>query len=187
MPDKDWWQVLWRNPEEVIQQLGISNVESSVDLCCGDGYFTVPLCKLSKRCYGIELDSSLVQEAQRFGLENGINNCHWINGDAMDIVNLVPELVDLVFIANTYHGIADKEMLSAKVADVLNPNGSFVIVNWHKIPREESMVLDLPRGPKFEVRTSPSEVIDVVSKAGFESKAIIELPPYHYAVIFKKI
>ena len=43
MPDPDWWQALWREPEKVFAALGVPSGLKVVDLCCGDGLFTVPL------------------------------------------------------------------------------------------------------------------------------------------------
>ena len=46
MPDEEWWHALWPNPSQVIQDVGIAEGMNVVDLCCGDGYFTKPMCEL---------------------------------------------------------------------------------------------------------------------------------------------
>ncbi|WP_315975695.1 class I SAM-dependent methyltransferase [Phyllobacterium sp. A18/5-2] len=46
MPDRDWWTMLWPDPLDVVQNLGVTPKISVLDLCCGDGYFTAPLAKL---------------------------------------------------------------------------------------------------------------------------------------------
>ncbi|MHB1203164.1 MAG: class I SAM-dependent methyltransferase, partial [Acidithiobacillus sp.] len=43
MPDPDWWQALWPDPEGVITALGVTPGMTVLDLCCGDGYFTAAL------------------------------------------------------------------------------------------------------------------------------------------------
>ena len=68
----------------------------------------------------------------------------------------------------------------------LKPAGRFVVVNWHQRPREETIVLGKPRGPKTDVRITPDEVAVVVAPAGLRSLQLIELPPYHYAAIFER-
>jgi SAM-dependent methyltransferase len=187
MPDRDWWQTLWPNPKDVVLSLGVQPSMSVIDLCCGDGYFTVPLSQVTSRVYGIELDADLLEQAQKEGSANKVENCRWIQGDAMNISSLVPEPVDYVLLANTLHGIPEKEALAKSVAAILKPEGQFAVINWHKIPREETTVLGLPRGPKTDMRMSPDQVNDILSPLGFVLREIVKLPPYHYGAIFKKL
>ena len=102
MPDDpSWWKELWPNPKDVVNSLGLESAMISVDLCCGYGYFTPFLAELSSKVYAIELDNELLEKAR---MENpSIKNCVWIQGDAMDIVNLIPEKVNFFFLANTLH------------------------------------------------------------------------------------
>lgn len=186
MPDSDWWHALWPNPKNVILSLGVKKEAIAIDLCCGDGYFTFPLAEISSKVYGIELVSELLEQAKREGEIRKLINCIWIQGDVMKLSELVPESVDFILIANTFHGIPDKEAICKSIFSILKPNGELAIINWHKKPREETIVLELPRGPKSEMRMSPEEVEKILLPAGFLLKSIIELPPYHYGAIFRK-
>lgn len=187
MPDNDWWHTLWPNPKNVIRDLEVKKGAIAIDLCCGDGYFTFPLAEESSEVYGIELDGDLLEQAKKEGEAHQVTNCIWVQGDAMKITKMVTKPVDFILIANTFHGIPDKETLGKSMLSVLKPQGELAIINWHKKPREETMVLGLPRGPKTEMRMSPTEVKDVLLPLGFVFKSLIELPPYHYGSIFTKI
>lgn len=46
MPDWAWWQELWPDPEGVMRKVGAAPGVRTVELCCGDGYFTAPLARL---------------------------------------------------------------------------------------------------------------------------------------------
>ncbi len=186
MPDKDWWQALWPDPLSVLRKMGFKPGMNAIDLCCGDGLFTVPMTKLlDGRLYAVDLDQEMLIIAQKAVQEAGGPNCVWLTGDARDLVGLVSEKVDHVFIANTFHGVPDQTGLSLGVRDVLKPGGRFLIVNWHVRPREETPVLGKPRGPRQDMRMSPDDVRTVVEPAGFELVETVELPPYHYGAIFK--
>ena len=152
---------------------GIRPDMSVIDLCCGDGYFTVPLSEATTMVYGIELDANLLEQAQKEASTKGVKNCRWIQGDAMDLSSLVPEPVDYVLLANTFHGIPEKEALTRSVAAILKPGGQFAIINWHKRPREETTVLGQPRGPKTSMRMSPDQVDGVISPLGFRLREVI--------------
>ena len=187
MPDKDWWSDLWPDPRGVLHTLGFDQGMRAVDLCCGDGHFTAPMSSLlDGRVYGIDLDPEMLALAQKAVEEAGAPSCTWIKTDAMDMVRLIPEKVDIVLIANTFHGVPEQTGLAESVLGVLKPGGRFVIINWHVAPREETTVLGKPRGPRTDMRMSPDDVRAVVEPAGFTFVETIALPPYHYGTVFYK-
>ena len=186
MPDADWWQALWPDPRSVLVEMGIEIGMVVVDLCCGDGPFTAPLCAMAGRVYGIDIDPDIIERARALVFEMKAGNCEFIIADAMDIRVVMPEPVDYVFLANTFHGVPDKPGLARAVGATLKPTGLFGIVNWHRRPREETVVLGQPRGPRTEMRMEPEEVARAVEPVGLHRSRIVELPPYHYGAIFGK-
>ncbi len=186
MPDPDWWHALWPRPREVLERLGIEPEAEVVDLCCGDGIFTIPLARMVRHVAAIDLDPATLALARDRASAEGLTNCTFTVGDAYDLEDLVPARVDWVLIANTFHGVPDKTRLARTVAAVLKPGGCFVVINWHRRPREETAVLGQPRGPKTEMRMAPEEVAAVVGQAGLEPTHAVELPPYHYAAVFER-
>ncbi|MEN8108233.1 MAG: methyltransferase domain-containing protein [Pseudomonadota bacterium] len=186
MPDKDWWHALWPNPSQVLQDVGIAAGMSVVDLCCGDGYFTQPMCELTNPgdVYGLDLDADLLGQAET--VCDPYRNFHSILGDALDLPQLIDGLVDFVFMANTFHGVPDQLYLSKAISHTLNDAGRFAAINWYRRPREETMVLDQPRGPDTELRMQPEEVQQVVEPAGFLLEKVVDVGPYHYGAVFIK-
>jgi SAM-dependent methyltransferase len=184
MPDKDWWEALWPDPEKVLLKLGIRAGMTVVDLCCGDGLFTAPMRRLVQpgRVIGIDIDPVMLQRAQ--AVCGGMANCTLQQGDARQLGELLAKPVDYVLIANTFHGVPDKAELAHGVFSVLNPGGHFAVVNWHSLPREQTTVLGKPRGPATAMRMSPPMVQAIVEPAGFHLERVVNLPPYHYGAIF---
>jgi ubiquinone/menaquinone biosynthesis C-methylase UbiE len=134
----------------------------------------------------IDLDPDMLKAARARVAAAGAANCDFVEGDAYAVDELVPDPVDFVLIANTFHGVPDKTRLARAVTSVLKPAGRFAVVNWHRRPREETVVLGQPRGPKTEMRMSPAELATTVEPAGLKLAGVIELPPYHYGAIFEK-
>ncbi len=184
MPDSDWWSILWPEPEEVVAKLGVEPGMDVVDLCCGDGLFTAPIAQRARRVLAIDIDPQMLDLARAKLDAVGVTNCAFVAGNAYEIASLVPWPADLVFIANTFHGAPDKARLARSVAAILKPNGRFVVINWHRRPREETLVLGQPRGPKTEMRMEPEDVAAAIAPSGFRLERIVELPPYHYGAIF---
>ncbi|OWV94316.1 methyltransferase [Rhizobium sp. R72] len=186
MPDRDWWSALWPDPKGLLQQIGIRQGMSVLDLCCGDGYFTGPLAALvDGNVAALDLDPAMIELAKAEVERRGASVRQWICADATSLGESLDEPVNFVLIANTFHGVPDQIGLAHSVRAVLQPNGLFCIINWHPVPREETVVLGKPRGPRTEMRMSPEAVRTVVETAGFAMQRIVDLPPYHYAAIFQ--
>lgn len=184
MPDPEWWQTLWSNPDATISALGIQAGMEVVDLCCGDGYFTTAIARQvgTGHVIGFDIDLGMLEQAK--AACQGANNCTWIAGDACELSQRIEEKVDYVLIANTFHGVPDPLGLAREVAAILKPGGRFSIVNWYPLPREETTVLGQPRGPRTDMRMSPEAVQAVVEPAGFVLEAVVDLQPYHYGAVF---
>lgn len=187
MPDCDWWHALWPDPGRVLDTLGIASDMTVVDLCCGDGYFTAPLAEqVNGKVYALDIDPGMLDRARSEVARRWASVAEWICADARDIAERVPHEIDYVLMANTFHGVPDKTALAQAVARVLKPGGRFAIINWHPLPREQTTVLDKPRGPKTEMRMLPEQVREIVEPKGFQLAELVELPPYHYGAIFQK-
>jgi len=186
MPDSEWWGTLWPEPARVLEKLGIRAGLDVIDLCCGDGLFTEALARMSRRVAAIDIDPRMLNLAQARVAAAGAGNCAFIEGDAYEVTKLVPWPADVVLIANTFHGVPDKTRLATAVAAVLRPRGQFIVINWHRLPREETVVLGEPRGPRTEMRMTPEDVAAAVEATSLKLSRLVDLPPYHYGAVFEK-
>jgi SAM-dependent methyltransferase len=185
MPTAGWWEALWPDPAGVLGAVGLRPGMDVIDLCSGDGWFTLQIAKVALHVSAIDIDPTLLEVARHRLAENGVTNCEFITGDAYDIAKLTSP-ADFAFMANAFHGVPDRARLAQAVKDALKAGGSFAIINWHKRPREETPILGEPRGPKTELRMSPEETIKSVEEGGLKFTKIVEVPPYHYGAVFAR-
>jgi SAM-dependent methyltransferase len=186
MPDPGWWEALWSDPARVLTDVGVTSGMDVVDLCAGDGWFTLKIAKIALHVFAIDIDGKLLEIAKRRLEESGIKNCVFVEGNAYDIAEYVRVPVDMVFLANAFHGVPDKSRLAGAVYSVLKPGGRFVVVNWHARAREQTTVLGIARGPATQQRMTPDETTAAVSASGLKLHGVIDLAPYHYAAIFER-
>jgi protein-L-isoaspartate O-methyltransferase len=186
MPTAGWWEALWPDPAGVLTKIGVKPGMDVIDLCSGDGWFTMQIAKIARHVVAIDIDATLLEVARKRLAESGVKNCDFVAGDAYKITELWPHPVDFVFMANAFHGVPYRTRLASSVHDALKPGGRFAIVNWHARPREETQVLGEPRGPKTELRIGPEVVKHDVEPAGLKLADVLEIPPYHYAAIFER-
>jgi ubiquinone/menaquinone biosynthesis C-methylase UbiE len=186
MPDPGWWEALFPDPAGILAKVGVKPETDVVDLCSGDGWFTVQIAKIARHVTAIDIDARLLATAKARLVESGVTNCAFIEANAYDMPAHVTGAVDHVFLANAFHGVPDRIRLSKAVRQVLKANGVFAIVNWHARPREETPVLGEPRGPATELRITPEATVAPVVEAGFKLGRIVEIPPYHYGAVFER-
>ncbi len=186
MPDDDWWHALWPDPDGVLESIGMTSGMHVLDLCCGNGHFTRAICRRAQpgKVWGLDLDQELLDvTCEKCGNEDNFSPIH---GDARDLPQHIDRPLDMIIIANTFHGVPDKQALVRSVLEVLETGGLFVIINWHRLPREQTQVLKQPRGPDFELRMSPEQTVDIVQSTGLAHQKTIDVGPFHYAAIFTR-
>jgi ubiquinone/menaquinone biosynthesis C-methylase UbiE len=185
MPTAGWWEALWPDPAAVLALVGLKHGTDVIDLCSGDGWFTLQIAKIANRVVGIDIDQTLLEVARYRLREGGITNCEFIAGDAYQLGALTSRAADFVFMANAFHGVPDRPRLASAVRAALKPNGLFAIVNWHQRSREKTTILGEPRGPRTDLRLSPQQTVSDVEAGGLRSLQLVEIPPYHYGAIFQ--
>ena len=186
MPTAGWWEALWPDPSGVLASVGLKAGMDVIDLCSGDGWFTLQIAKIAHRVVAIDIDRNLLEVARHRLNENGVTNCDFVAGDAYQLAKLVPRPVDFVFMANAFHGVPDRLRLVQAVRESLKPTGRFAVINWHQRPREETTILGEPRGPKTELRMSPEQTIEAAQAGGLKLAQLVEVPPYHYGAVFER-
>ena len=187
MPDPGWWEALWPDPAKVIRDVGVRPGMVVIDLCSGDGWFTLQLAKIARSVIAIDIDEKLVKTSQVRLSEAGLTNCRFVVSDAYAIAKVVSEPVDHVFLANAFHGVPDRPRLARAVRDILKPDGLFAVVSWYARAREQTTVLGEPRGPATELRMTPEQTRLEVESGGLTFAYQLDVSPYHYAAVFRRI
>jgi protein-L-isoaspartate O-methyltransferase len=186
MPTAGWWETLWSNPAGVLEAVGLKRNMDAIDLCCGDGWFTMEMAKVARRVVAIDIDHAILDVARDRLTQAGATNCEFVEGDAYQLTDLAHRPIDFVFMANAFHGVPDQPRLAQTVRKTLKPGGRFAVVNWHQRPRDSTTILGEPRGPRTALRMSPGQTIKAVEAGGLIFAELVELPPYHYAAVFER-
>ncbi|QOS11561.1 putative S-adenosylmethionine-dependent methyltransferase [Haloferax gibbonsii] len=189
LPDWDWWGKLWPTPGETLRELGLSTGDTVVEIGCGNGYFALPAARIVAPApvYAVDLDDGLLAELEQLADQQRIDNVATVRGDARELSAHVSDPVDVALFANAFHGVDDRDEFLTEVESVLADDGRFVVVNWRPLPRSETTVAGEPRGPPTELRLGPEETAAIVEDAtGLAVTAEIDIPPYHYALVFER-
>jgi SAM-dependent methyltransferase len=188
-PDWNWWGKLWPTPSETLRHLGISTGDTLVEIGSGNGYFALPAARIvdPATVYAIELDLSLIEELEHLAHQQEIDNVSPVHGDARSLADHLTDPVAVGIIANTFHGIENPGTFVEDVVAVLAEDGRFIVINWRDLLRETTTVAAEPRGPPTDLRLSPAETREIVEGAANITLARqIDIPPYHYALVFER-
>ena len=188
-PDWDWWGKLWPTPGATLRELGVAAGDSVAEVGCGSGYFALPAARIvaPEPVYALDLDEALLSELDALADQQGIENVAPVHGDARDLPSVLPERVDALVVANTLHGVDDRRGFVESAFDAVEPGGRRVVVNGRARPRETTTVAGEPRGPPTALRMAPETTEDAVrSVAAFALERRVDLPPYHYGVVFSR-
>ena len=96
MPTAGWWEALWPDPANVLAAVGLRSGMDVIDVCSGDGWFTLQIAKVARHVTAIDIDPNLLEVAKHRLMERGANNCNFIAGDAYEIAKLAGP-ADFVF------------------------------------------------------------------------------------------
>lgn len=189
LPDWDWWGKLWPTPGETLRQLGLSTGDSLAEIGSGNGYFALPAARIvaPDPVYAVDIDSGSLEELDHLADQQGIENVVPVRGDARSLAEFLPDSVDVALVANTFHGIQNPTAFVDNVVTVLNEDGRFIIVNWSDRPQETTTVAGEPRGPPTDLRLPADTTQNIVDEAAdLTLVRQIEIPPYHYALVFER-
>ena len=187
-PDWGWWGRLWPTPGATLRNLGVESGDTLAEVGSGNGYFALPAARITDPApvYALDVNEALLADLDDIAARQEIRNVETVHGDARSLTDHLPGVVDVVLIANTFHGVEATDALVEEAFEALGPGGRFVVVNWQDRPRETTTAGGEPRGPPTDLRLSPEATERTVRDAAAVAlRRRVDLPPYHYALVFE--
>jgi SAM-dependent methyltransferase len=172
MPDETYWETLFDVPL-IVRSLGIDKSLGDVaEFGCGYGTFTVPVAKaISGTTYTFDIDPEMVArtEERAIGLP--------VVAEVRDVMKRgFGVTADAVLLFNILH-CEEPQKLLEHAAAATRPGGRILVIHWR--------YGETPRGPSLDIRPRPEQIIDWAKDLELEGE-VIELPPWHYGLRFRK-
>jgi ubiquinone/menaquinone biosynthesis C-methylase UbiE len=114
----------------VVEALGVTPGMKVADVGSGSGLFTRPIAKAAVPgvVYAVDIDQALLTIVARSAKEAGLPNVRTVVGAAAD-PNL-PERVDLIFVCDTLHHIANQGVYLKTLRKYLAPGGRVAVIDF---------------------------------------------------------
>lgn len=183
MPSEQMWDMFF-NPVETLNKMDINKqIRTLIDIGCGYGTFLIPATRLvSGNIIGIDFDEKMIEICRNKIQDTDASNVHLIKGDistedTMEKLKDYKSEIDYITLFNILHCENPLDLLQS-VYDILNKEGKIGVIHWN---HEET-----PRGPSMEIRPKPETIIEWALQVGFTLEKQIDLPPYHFGLVFVK-
>jgi ubiquinone/menaquinone biosynthesis C-methylase UbiE len=120
----------YHQPDRVMELMGVEAGMVIGEVGAGSGYFTFHLARRvgeTGKIYANDISRRALNSLERRRDREGIGNIETILGEVDD--PLLPQGLDMVFIVNAFHDIADQVALLDSLASSLKPGAAVVIID----------------------------------------------------------
>jgi ubiquinone/menaquinone biosynthesis C-methylase UbiE len=171
-------RLVWLPPQEIVEQLGLEPGMIVVDIGAGTGYFCLPIAwqvGTEGKVYAVDLQPAMLAILANKLADANACNIELVVGHALQ-TKLPASICDLVFLANVWHELDDRNAVLDECRRVLKPNGRVAILDW----RDD---VSGPPGPPAQHRIPVRDVVEMVSGIGWRRVHQSQAGPYSYMVI----
>ena len=171
-------RVKWQKPAEVVKAIELEPGDIIVDIGAGTGYFTrlfAMAVSPEGKAIGLDIEESMVNHMKEDAIKLGLNN-YDAKVVPTDDAGLAPNSVDVIFLSNTYHHIANRVDYFKAVAKGLKKNGRVVIVDFYK---------DSKIGPPRDHKLAKAVALTEMKEAGYRLVKTHNVLEHQYFLEFK--
>ncbi len=171
------------NPDKIVENFGIFLGMRIADFGCGQGYFAVPMAKITGddgRVYAVDIRPSALGAVRSRAKKEGLFNIEYIRGDLeKEGGSKLPEASqDLVLLANTLYQSPGKAEILRESARVLKKEGVLIIIEWLE---------NAKAGPPRKSRISQETAQRLAGAGGFRLIREFSAGEYHYGTVMAKM
>ncbi|HZJ02825.1 MAG TPA: class I SAM-dependent methyltransferase [Thermoleophilia bacterium] len=180
MPEETYWRSLF-DVAGILDRLGVDrSIGETAEFGCGYGTFSIPVARRIRGClHTFDVDPDMVARTRTRADEEGLTNLRAEQRDLLEEgFGLAAGSQDACLLFNILHGERPKSLLR-EARRVLRSSGRLYVVHWRYDPTT-------PRGPSMDVRPRPEDCVRWAASSGFHPlpPGKIDLPPYHYGLVF---
>ena len=161
-------------PYELIDRLGVSESDAIADLGACNGFFTIPLAKVSKQdVYVVDIEPQMLDLLKYRVDQENLDHIQYVTSDLEDIA-LDEDIVDKIMVAFVIHEVTSIEKALSEIKRIMKPNAKVMFIEWEKVASDS--------GPPLDHRISSNELIKALETEGFSTEHIT-LNEDNYAVL----
>lgn len=170
-------RIRFLNPENNLDEIELNREMVLADLGCGTGYFAIPASFRVKKVIALDIQQEMLEILRDKIKKDKISNIEPVLSHESSIP-LPDNSIDVLFMANVFHEIEDRDSILNEGKRILKSNGKLIIIDWKKV--------EMDFGPPIEERLNEREVILICKSNDFELYKQSYPGLYNYLLIFQK-
>jgi ubiquinone/menaquinone biosynthesis C-methylase UbiE len=171
--------------EKFFNELNLQKGISFLDVASGKGAYSLAVSDIigpKGSVFAVDLWAEGIEMLKAAAEERGVDNITTFVSDVSRNIPVQDRSVDVCLIATALHDFVEDRIdqgVLTEIARVVKPTGILAVMEFKKI--------DGPPGPPMHIRLSPAEVADRLAPYGFEKERSVDVGPYNYLIMLKKI
>jgi ubiquinone/menaquinone biosynthesis C-methylase UbiE len=164
---------------------GVEKGNSLLDIGTGTGYLSIAASEIvgvGGTIYALDIYQASIDALNQELSSKGIANVKPILADAVKVISIARNTIDICLMSNVLHGfVANEEidMVLKNISEVLKEDGKLIIIDFKKA---ETLF-----GPPISVKLSVEEVENIVSAYGYVLNKEFTVGENHYGVVLNKV
>lgn len=168
------------NPENIINEMGITEGMKIADFGSGSGHFTVIMAQKvgeDGRVAAIDVQPNTLEALREKSKANGLENIDFIHADleVLEGTGIPDGSIDLVLISDTLFQSNKKPEMLKEAKRILKADGKVIIIDWKKGTGGF--------GPPDDLRTEEEVMKSLTSEEGFVFERNINAGQFHFGFI----
>lgn len=171
------------NPNQILEEVGITKASVVADLGAGSGHYTFAAARMSGmdgKVYALEVQKDLVEKLKSEAERNHLTNVSpiWCNIEKIGGTKLADNVVDLAIIANVLFQVEDRKDFLKEVFRIVKPRGRVLLIDWSDSYGG--------MGPASNAVIKEIDADTLFSQNGFKKDRNVNAGEHHYGIIFTK-
>lgn len=170
-------RLVWLPPDEIVGALAVRVGDTIADIGAGTGYFSIPLAMAvgsRGRVYAVDAQAEMLGLLRQKLRNRAGLNIDLIKAEA-DATGLPNACCNLVFLANVWHELADRDAVLREAHRMLKAFGRIAIVDWRPDVEREA-------GPPLDHRIRAVDTLEELRLAGFVQTTHTNVGRYSWLV-----
>ena len=171
--------------DKLFHKLDLQKGISFLDVASGRGAYSLAVSDIigpQGRVFAVDLWAEGIEMLKTAAQERGIENITAFVSDVGRRIPVEDQSIDVCLMASVLHDFVEDQIdqgVLKEIARVVRPAGTLAVMEFEKI--------DGPPGPPKHIRLSPEDVADRLDPYGFKKEHIVDVGPYNYLILLKKI
>jgi ubiquinone/menaquinone biosynthesis C-methylase UbiE len=172
------------SPDQIFQQIDITEGMTVADLGCGSGFMTIKAAQIvgdDGKVFACDVQKRALSEVNSNIKLHGLRNIEtiWTNVEKVGSLPIEENSIDITLLIHILHQSKLRKNIFEETKRITKRGGMVVIVEWKKE--------DIPMGTSMELRIDKNELLKEAEGVGLKHVKDLEVGDHHYGYLMENV